>query len=152
VCTGVALAYSELPRDLIAAHSLSKRVHCRGGEDEVRFLYRAPERVLPVWYGGQLRIVRWGSRTGQTLPATGWTWRASVEGGLWADWAGESVIIPATLGYEGGVWFKIRVGIQGVLVEDEKGPVVYIVVEPASHYYRIMTKSKRMAVLVGERI
>jgi hypothetical protein len=41
------------------------------------------ERVLPVWLDGQLRIVRWGNRRGQSrhLPLTAWTSLATVEAG-----------------------------------------------------------------------
>jgi hypothetical protein len=155
MCTGIALAYSELPLYVIERHGLNKRVHERGGEPEVRFLYRAADRVLPVWHEGQLQVVRWGSRRNQTkvLPCTGWTWLAAVEEGRWATWEGVEVVVPATMGLENGVWFRIRQGIRGVLVCDEKGEaVVYLMVEPASHYYKTMTKSVRMPVLIGERI
>jgi hypothetical protein len=37
-------------------------------------------------------------------------------------------------------------------VQDEAGlDVVYMLCEPASHYFRVMTRSERMPVLVGER-
>ena len=63
------------------------------------------------------------------------------------------VDIPAILGFDRGVWYAIRQGIRGLLVEDERGnAVVYMICEPASHYYRIMTRSDRMPVLIGERI
>jgi hypothetical protein len=57
------------------------------------------------------------------------------------------------MGLENGVWFRIREGIRGVLVRDENEvDVVYMVCEPATHYYEVMTRSKRMPVLIGERI
>ena len=62
MCTAIALAYSELPLALTQGHDLESRVHDRGGEREVRFDWRATPTVLPVWWGGQLRIVRWGNR------------------------------------------------------------------------------------------
>jgi hypothetical protein len=38
-------------------------------------------------------------------------------------------------------------------VRDEKGvESAYMLCEPASHYYKVMTRSDRMPVLVGERI
>jgi hypothetical protein len=41
------------------------------------------------------------------------------------------------------------VGIRGLLVPDERGlAVAYMVCEPASHYYRVMTGSDRMPVLI----
>jgi hypothetical protein len=41
-----------------------------------------------------------------------------------------------------------------LLVHDEGGrPRVYVVCEPSSHYYQIMTRDSRwMATLIGERI
>jgi hypothetical protein len=43
--------------------------------------------------------------------------------------------------------------VRGVLVADERGgPRVYVVSEPASHYYAVMTRSAWMLVLIGERI
>ena len=155
MCTAVAVPYSTLPVALVEAHDLDRRVHDRGGEKEVQFHYRAGQRLLPVWHDGELRIVRWGSRRGQTrsLPLTGWTWAASVAAGQWAGLDATEVVIPAALGYENGVWYGIREGIRGVLVHDESGrPAVYMMVEPASHYFEVMARSKRMAVLVGERI
>ena len=155
MCSGIALAYSEMPVDLIERAGLASRVHDRGGEKEVRFQYRDARPILPVWHEGQLKLVRWGTRRGQSavLPPTGYTWLASVEAGRWAALNAEAVEIPATLGLENGVWFRIRQGLRGVLVADEsRRPAVYVIVEPASHYYQTMTKSKRMAVLLGERI
>jgi len=64
----------------------------------------------------------------------------------------EPVVIPAKLGLEKGTWFPILVGIRGLLVEDEEGrPVVYMVCEPSTHYFRIMTGCDRMPVLVDQR-
>ena len=40
-----------------------------------------------------------------------------------------------------------------MLVSDEGGAArVYLVCEPASHYYAVMTRSEWMPVLIGERI
>src|SRR5262245_23199387 len=152
---GVALALSELPEELVERHGLRCRVHERGGEPEVRFLYRKGERVLPVWLDGELQIVRWGNRRGRNrrLPCTAWTWLETVGGGGWAALEPAEVEIPATMGLDQGVWYQIREGVRGLVVRDEKGePVVYVLVEPASHYYRVMTRSAWMPVLIGERI
>lgn len=155
MCTGIALAASALPLELIDRHRLQGRFHDRGGEREVQFLYRQRPCLLPVWHEGQLRIVRWGTRRGEgrVLPYTGWTWRATVEAGRWAPWGAESVEIPATMALERGVWYKVRQGLRGLIVGDERGiPVVYIICEPASHYYEVMTRSRWMPVLIDERI
>jgi hypothetical protein len=156
VFAGLALAASELPVELLEQHGLSSRLHDRGGEAEIRFLLRSRERVLPVWLDGRLQILRWGNRRGQsqTLPYTAWTWRSTLEAGGWAERAPVAVVIPASLGLDGGVWFHIREGIRGVVVRDERGlAVVYVLCEPASHYYEVMVRgSTWMPVLVGELI
>ena len=62
------------------------------------------------------------------------------------------VEIPATFGLERGRWFRVTQGIRGLLVPDERGNnVVYMICEPASHYYQVMTRSDRMPVLIKER-
>jgi hypothetical protein len=119
VFAGIALAYSELPQELIDRH----RVHDRGGEPEVRFLFRDRDRVLPVWLDGRLQVVRWGNRRGQSraLPCTAWTWTATLEGGGWGELEAVPVVMPAKLGLDRGVWYHIREGVRGVVVRDEQG-------------------------------
>ncbi len=155
MCVGIALAWSELPTELIAGHRLERRVHERGGEREVRFLFRDRHPRLPIWRDGRLLIARWGNGRGQSrfLPRTGWTWLSTVEEGYWRNLEPITVDIPATIGLERGVWFRIRQGVRGLLVPDERGnAVVYMICEPSSHYYRVMTRSDRMPVLIEERI
>lgn len=153
---GLALAQSELPVELMEQHGLHRRLHDRGGEPEVRFLLGDRERVLPVWLDGQLQIVRWGNRRGQdaALPCTAWTWLQTVEEGGWNECEPTAVIVPASLGLDRGVWFHVREGVRGVVVRDAGGQaIVYVLCEPASHYYQVMTRgSKWMPVLVEERI
>ncbi len=155
MCLGIALACSELPSELIERHGLGHRVHERGGEREVRFLYRDRRPRLPVWRDGRLQIVRWGNGAGRSrvLPPTGWTWQSTIAEGHWRGLSPVPVDIPAMLGLERGVWFRIRQGIRGLLVPDEQGvAVVYMICEPSSHYYQVMTGSNRMPVLIDERI
>lgn len=155
VCTAIALAYSELPLELIEKCGLATRVHDRGGEREVRFYWNAFPAHLPVWYGGQLRIVRWGNRdrNERKLPPTGWTWQDTVESGRWAELSPEPVVIPATYGFANGVWFRVKQGMRGLLVRDRQGGlVVFMVCEPSTRYYQIMTQSEWMPRLAGETI
>jgi hypothetical protein len=155
VCLGIALAWSELPLAFIEAHSLTARVHERGGEREVRFLWREADRLLPVWHQGQLRLVRWGSRRADSrrLPTTGWTWQETVEASKWGPFGVEPVDIPATSALDGGVWYGVYQGIRGLLVNDERGePAAYMICTQASRYYRVMTGSDRMPVLIGQTI
>jgi hypothetical protein len=89
----------------------------------------------------------------QILPSTGWAWLATLEAGGWAPWEPELVDIPATFALEGGVWYAVRQGVRGLLAQDEKGePVAYVLCEPATRYYHVMTRSERMPVLIAERI
>jgi hypothetical protein len=152
---GVALAYSELPQESVAWHGLRSRVHERGGEAEVWFLLRDREPVLPVWRHGRLEVVRWGNRRGQSpqLPPTAWARLDTLRRGAWGDRETAEVLIPATLGLDRGVWFRLREGLRGVLVHDEQGqPVVYVLVEPSTHYYRVMTRSPWAPLMVGGQI
>src|SRR5262249_31779678 len=63
----------------------------------------------------------------------------------------EQVEIPATLIEHNTRWIAVRQGLQGSLVRDEQGmPVVHVLCQAASHYYEVMTRSKRAPVLIGE--
>jgi len=71
----------------------------------------------------------------------------------WGKLGAEPVEIPATLLLDGTLWYGVRQGVQGLLARDEQGrPHVYMLCEPATYYYRVMTRSRRMPVLIGERI
>lgn len=57
------------------------------------------------------------------------------------------------VGLDRGVWFRVREGVRGVMLRDEQGqPIVYVLVEPPTHYYEVMTRSEWMPALVGELI
>ena len=155
MCVGVALAHSELPLLLIERGGLDERLHDRGGEKEVRFYWRASPALLPVWCHGRLQIVRWGNkdRAERKLPPTGWTWQETIEEGRWSALAPEPVIIPATFGLMHGVWFKVKQGMEGLLVRDpEENPVVFMVCQPTTRYYQVMTRADWMPALLGEVI
>jgi hypothetical protein len=155
MCVGVALASSELPLGLMEKCELDERIHDRGGEKEVWFYWHATPTLLPVWWNGRLHVVRWGNkdRAERKLPPTGWTWLETVESGRWSELSPEPVVIPATYGLANGVWFRVKQGVRGLLVHDRKGePVVFMVCEPSTRYYRVMTRADWMPVLVGEVI
>ena len=148
---GLALPYSDLPLELIERYALSRLVHERGGEKELRFMRQVRNAILPVRHEGQLLIVPWGCRTGK-LPRSGLTWLTTVEAGEWTIYGAESVEIPAIAGLQNGVWFRIQQGVQGLIAEAGGSQAAYMMVEPASYYYKIMTRGERMPVLIGERI
>jgi hypothetical protein len=153
--TAIALPLNAFPQPLAVRHRLAERTHDRGGEYECQFHFGGLGACLPVWHAGQLRIVRWGCqrRESRILPCTGWTKRATVEAGLWAAWNAELVEVPAALGKDNGFWYAIQKGIQALLVRDEQEiERAYIICEPSSHYYQVMTRSTWMPVMTGEHI
>lgn len=155
MCTAVAVDAGDLPVATLDHPLLGRRIHDRGGGREVRFYWRAHPALLPVWLDGRLQVVRWGNRdrSDRTLPPTGWTWRETVEAGRWREMAPEEVDIPACFGFANGVWFKVKQGMKGIAVRDRAGdPVVFMVCEPSTRYYRVMTRCEWMPVLIGEII
>src|SRR5262249_7919400 len=157
MCVGIALAWSELPTELIERHGLERRAHERGGEREGPFLFRHPYSPRPLAAGREGRLwARRGGRPGGgagSLPRPGGPGLSTVEAESGRALEPILVDFPATIGLERGVWFRIRQGIRGLLVPDERGnAVVYMICEPASHYYQVMTRSTRMPVLIEERI
>ncbi|WP_233578712.1 hypothetical protein [Tautonia sociabilis] len=135
---------------------MDRRLYRRGDQEEYRFLFRDRSPCLPIWRDGQLQIARWGNGRGQSriLPRTGWTWQQTIRDGGWRGSGAIPVEIPASFGLERrGVWYLIETGIRGLLVPDERGwAVCYMICEPASHYYKTMTGSDRMPVLIDQRI
>ena len=148
---GIALPFSDLPLELIERYDLSKQLHERGGEKELRFLWRVRNAILPVRHDGQLLIVPWGCRGGY-LPRSGYTWLTTVEAGEWTVYEPQEIEIPAIAGLRNGVWFRIRQGVRGLLAEAGEIRAAYMIVEPSTYYFKIMTRSDRMPVLIGERI
>ncbi len=155
MCSGVSLSWRELPQALIDQHRLQGREMIRheGADREFRFLYRDRRPLIPAWSGNELCIFTWGGG-GAKLPKTGWATVESLEEGGWRELAPEPVEIPATFGFERGIWFQVRGGlIRGVLVRDEaERPHVYLLTQPSSHYFQVMTRSPREPVFVGEQI
>lgn len=153
MCSGIALAWSELPLSLLETHGLSERVYERGGEKEVRFLWPARPTVLPVWIDGKVRVITWGNRDRTSpLPQGGWTWEETIEAGGWSRSRAEPVDVPATFLFAGGVWTRVRHGVRGLAVETPSGSVVYLICRPSTRYYRIMTRCEFQPVLIGEVI
>jgi hypothetical protein len=157
---GIGLACSALPLQFIEEHGLERRVHERGGEREVRFLWTDEERVLPVWMpDGHLRLMRWGNRREESkrLPCTAGAALKTFEEGGWTAFNPTTVDIPATVCLDGQVWFAVRQGIRGILTEDEQGiQRVFLLYEDSSFYYLIMVgqrdaKAKVMPGFIGER-
>ena len=156
MCSGISLARCEIPESLLAQNRLAERVIRRAEQAEVEFRFLLAERfpVLPIWYEGMFRIAPWGTRDRRLgIPATGWCPEEALESGLWGHLQPVEVFVPATFGWERGVWYQIREGLKGILIRDrDRQPHVYILTRKATHYYEVMTRSPREPVLVGEQI
>ena len=154
MCAGLAIERRNVPDHLIEKYRLQDRITSRGGagEQEVHFLFRAKVPLLPVWHERNLDIYIWGNRDDRfsRLPKTGWCRMESIAEGKWEGFGGVKVEIPCSYGLEKGVWFQVVEGLKGILVRDEKArPHVYILTQPASHYYNVMTRHDRMPVFLG---
>ncbi len=155
MCFGIALPIDALPEELVERNLHRVAVREPGASRELRFTFRDPQAELPVWHDNRLEILAWGNRDDRAsrLPRTGWCRQESLEAGRWVPLRPELVEIPAALGLEKGVWFAIAEGMRGVLVRDERArPHVYMLTQPASHYYQIMTRHDRMPVLLGQQM
>ncbi len=156
MCAGLAVERRNIPDHLVEKFHLEDRIVTHGdGRQEVHFLFRAKIPLLPYWNGNQLAIALWGNRDDKAskLPKTGWSRVESIEQGKWQHMRPEEVEIPCSYGLEKGVWFQISEGMKGILVKDEKDrPHVYMLTQPASHYYEVMTRHDRMPVFIGRGI
>lgn len=158
MCAGLAVERRSIPNELIKKYNLEERIVSRkeGAEEEIHFqFYRAPTAIIPAYYGGLLDIFEWGNRNNKQskLPKTGWCRKESLEQGKWNYLQPEEVDIPAAFGLEKGVWFQITEGMKGIIVKDEQGkPHIYMLTQPASHYYEVMTRHDREPIFIGENI
>ena len=153
MCTGIALVTSELPAAL--RDGLGGHVYLREEQEELQFHWWHEPALLPVRWGGALRLVRWGSKVRRSpLPFGGWLSREQLDSGLLANARREEGIIPANMGFNRGTWFLIIEGIHAVVLpEAPGGPVAYMLTEPSTNYYRNMTEqSPTMPAFVNQVI
>ena len=149
--TGLALVLSELPAEIVRRHP--ERVYDGGGHAEWQFHWWQTPALLPVQWQGTFRILPWGCKDRRSrLPQGGWISLAQVEAGALAAARPDEVVIPANLGYHRGVWFLVEQGFRGVVLQTgPHGPVVYMLTEPSTNYFRDMTEqSEMMPILVNQ--
>lgn len=145
MCVAIALATSELPLALAKHYRLAERVYEREGREEFQFHWWQTPTVLPVRHEGKLEILPWGSKSRRgPLPYGGWISLEDIDQGILANARPEEVVIPANLGLQKGTWFVINEGIRGIVVASRNGPVLYMLMEPASNYFRNMTEQTSM--------
>ena len=151
MCRGISILRARIRQELFEEYELSRFLHRRGDSEELWFDFaeRVPTVLLPIIHDGQLVIREWGNRGGKgKLPKTGWCQQESLAAGKWRWLSPEPVEIPANFGLEKGIWFQVTEGMKAILVQGH----VYMLTEPASHYYEVMTRHNRMPVLIGEAI
>ncbi len=153
---GIALARSAIPEMIINRHSLNQSLVCRANcdEPEIHFMQRSRSKALPVWNEGELRIMELGSRGHSPLPRTCFFMKEQLESGDWSSFEPVPVEIPATYGFERGVWYLVPdAAIRGVLLNDEQGnPHVYMLMQVSTVYYKNMTRNPREPIFKGETI
>lgn len=146
MCTSIRFGKFEIPEENILAHGL------KFFGDEVRVNFRDANAFLPVVSNGNNLLIEWGSKDQNShLPRTGFCKNESLTAGKW-QWLNPCpVTILAGFGLINGVWFQVRQGIRGVNLKDEKGNFhVYILTMPSTHYFKTMTGSLRMPVLIDQ--
>jgi hypothetical protein len=154
MCHGISVPIHEIPEAMISRHRLTDRIVQRDPDAgrEIQFIYRHSRPLLPVYLDNQLRIIEWGCRRGR-LPTAGWCHNEWIESGDWQQLRPQRATIVAALALERGVWYQVKEGIQAVVVQDWQRQLhAYMLTEPASHYYRIMTRNNRMPILIGQTI
>ena len=119
MCTGIALAATELPTDVAEDPHLAHRLYVREGRKEMRFLAWQSPAILPVQWHGRLQIMPWGNRPRRQggLPASGWVTREELDSGIFAHVPAEDALIPCHLGLHRGTWFLIQEGIRGIVAK-----------------------------------
>jgi hypothetical protein len=154
MCTAIALSISELPVELAHRHRLKERVHAREGHQEFQFHWWQTPTFLPVRWDGRLEMLPWGSKMRRgPLPYGGWVSEENIKEGVFAGSNPEEVVIPANLGFQKGTWYLIVEGIRGLVIQTRGGPMVYMLTEPASNYYRNMTEqSPTMPIFINQVI
>lgn len=145
MCLQIRFATAEF-----ADFQLKNLASIRSG-NEIRMKFKSNTPLLPVLHQGENKLIPWGNRLHAKLPKTGYCKKESLDAGKWRWLSPEPVTILAAFGWSKGVWFQVRQGIQGILVRDEDGEAYcYMITQPATHYFNIMTGSERMPLLIGQ--
>jgi hypothetical protein len=156
VCAGVAIPWDDLPTQLLARPEVRRRRYRRAGSrPEARFYSWEKDRLLPVLWEGQIRLMPWGARRGDKsgLPLTAWAMLSSVGRGMWGPFTPDEALVPAAFAFENGVWYPVTQGIRALVASGKNERLAaYLLVEPASHYYQNMTRARFMPCLVGQVI
>ncbi|QDU10184.1 hypothetical protein [Gimesia aquarii] len=156
MCTGITVSRHAVPDEFIKQYNLEERFFQRSerAQKEILFMQRHRLPLLPVFYQGAVHVMRWGNRRRDIKVPLAWNCdMATLESGAWTQYAPEPIEILATFGFEKGVWYQVPEGIRGVVIHDQHNePYVYLLLQPSSHYYQVMTGYDREPVFIGEQI
>jgi hypothetical protein len=132
--TAVAVRRDVVDPDLFHCDPLGLLVQDAPDKADLVFYFGDPCAVLPVLHRGRIVLARWGCRRNESrvLPCTGWTTtRSAVAARYWRSVGGVAVLVPAYLGFDDGVWIRLRGPVRAVLAYDERGqPHAFVVCEP----------------------
>jgi len=148
MCAGVRFSISNIPEVKLKKYFNQRELdfYKKRGEIDIFFFSKKP--FLPIQRDDRIDLVTWGNRDKNfALPQTGWARQESVEAGKWDYLKLQKVEIPARMGYEKGVWFKVD-GIGGVEIKSGRDKRVYMLTQKASPRYRKLTGHDREPVWV----
>ncbi|MBD3360390.1 hypothetical protein GF366_01155 [Candidatus Peregrinibacteria bacterium] len=118
---------------------------------EIRVSFNSKSPLLPVHYRGKNIFLPWGNKGRFFVPKTYHCRLKSLKAGKWRYFNPEPVIIIVSFGLINGVWFQVRQGMKGIFIKDKPGhKFCYIITRPSTHYFRVMTGSRRMPVLLNQ--
>lgn len=156
MCAAITIAWQDVPAKLIQKYHLEERMIQRSetAEKEILFMQRHRHPLLPVFYQGELHILPWGNRQKNIKAPLAWSCEvATLKSGAWSMYGPEPVEILANFGLERGTWFQIKEGIKGLIIHDQQEqPYVYMLLQPSSHYYQVMTGYNKEPVFLGDQI
>lgn len=129
---------------------LSTLLHLRSGE-EIRMNVNHPSAVLPIEHNGENHLIEWGNKTSNKLPKTGYCKQESLKAGKWRWLEPQPIKILASFARTNGVWYQVREGIEGILIYDDLNiPHCFMLTQPSTHYFKIMTGNERMPALINQ--
>jgi len=150
MCGGIIANLSQISKRELNKFYSEKEIEKMEKAGRFETYYWSKRPVLPVREQQKITLYDWGNRDKDlALPKTGWAKKESLDQGKWNWLTPKKVCIPALRGYEKGVWFDFKRGVDGVLVEKNHQARVYMVTQKADSNYQRLTKHERMPV--GEK-
>ncbi len=119
--------------------------------EEVLIRVNDKNAYLSVYYDGKIELVEWGIQFPKNNKKIFFCKKESLISGKWAFVFKKNVQVNASFALSRGVWFQVRQGLSAVMMKNINGEkCVCIITEPSTHYFEIMTGSKRMPVLINQ--